>query len=190
MRMRAQDGAGKVYDEFWASHLSKPLDKLKVSQQYQAILTLRIIRQILVCHPFKPLSIGLILTNSSLTRVQQAKEIKTIGSLFCCSSCRLLFSKAIGLSSCSYFPPVVKVHNSNSKYKYWYLLIGQSFKYQYICLANQYVPVTSILVVYNIMSLSLLCFHLLSVYLTLVGGLTLVTYQQHGIPCFNQTRNP
>ena len=71
----------------------------------------------------KPLSIGLILTNSSLTRVQQAKEIKTIGSLFCCSSCRLLFSMAIGLPSCSCFPPVVKVHNSNSKYKYWYLLL-------------------------------------------------------------------
>ena len=145
-------GRGKIYGKFLTIHLSKPLDKLKSSQQDQAILIIRNNPVDSGESSVKPLIIGLILTNSSLTRVQEAKEIKTIGSLFCCSSCRLLFSKAIGLSSCSYFPPVVvQVHNSNSKYKYWYLLIVQSIKYQYICLANQYVPVTSILVVYNIM---------------------------------------
>ena len=89
-------GRGKFYGKFLAIHLSKPLDKLKVSQ-YPILLGYFNFGNNPVdsdVSSVKPLSIGLILilTNSSLTRVQEAKEIKTIGSLLCCSSCRLLFS--------------------------------------------------------------------------------------------------
>ncbi len=43
-----------------------------------------------------PLIIGCILSNSIISWVQEAKEIKSIGSVVCCSSCQLLFLIVIG----------------------------------------------------------------------------------------------
>ena len=63
-----------------------------------------------------PLSIGCILSNSIINWVQEAKEIKSIGSVVCCSSCQLLFLIVIGWvvvlfhvgAYCSRFSPLCR----------------------------------------------------------------------------------
>ena len=59
-------GARKSYGGFQTIHVSMPLDMLKLSQQYEAILTLRILQKIRDDISMKPISIGQVLTNSSL----------------------------------------------------------------------------------------------------------------------------
>ncbi len=144
-----------VIGNFLAIHLSKLLDKLKVKRQ-PIVLGYFNFRNNSVDSSVlsrKPLSIGLILTNSSLTRVQQAKEIKTIGSLLRYSSCRLLFSMMIGLSQLQ-LQSVIFSNIVMSILLYQvqvpvlnYTEDAQSVEYQYKCFSQFLVPVTSIFVV-------------------------------------------